>query len=816
MSVSRIIRIVVALSSLSIAVQSPLRAQLFRGTITGTIVDASGAFVPDAQIQVEEQNTASIYKTVSNSEGRYTALSLAPGVYRVTVEKTGFKRHVGQGIQVSADEHVAVNVKLEVGNVIDSVVVTTEAPLIQTETGTVGQVFGMEQGDNVPLNGRTAIVLAWTAYGVSSPNSVSYQELRPYANAGAAGFSMGGAPLQTNDLQIDGGTNNTADLRVAYNPPEDAVAEVKVESLPVDAASGHTGGGSVNVITKSGTNTLHGSAYEFNRVSNLTANLFFNNLAGAPKQPTLYNQWGSSLGGPLMIPKVLDGRNRVFIFLAYEGIKERANTPVYSTVPTAAQRNGDFSGLLALGASYQIYDPLTGVVQGSRISRQPFPNNIIPASRFNPIAQAYLSRFYPLPNVAGTSNGLNNFYAAGDGSIAGFNNTIGRLDFNLSDRHKLFVSGRHNNYDGSGENLLGHPLSTTSSLAGGNRTNFGAMVDDVYTFSPTMVMDTRLNWTQYNQVVVNFSSGFDITSLGFPQALKNVAPQAILPNISFSTYRGVGAAGTGPTPYDAYQIFSTVSKQANQHSIKFGVDFRQTRSTALSAGNPSGTYTFGTSWTNGPLDNSSGAPIGQDMASFLLGLPTSGGLDINSWSTLRVGYYAGFIQDDYHVTPSLTLNLGLRYEKETPTTDVYDRSTKGFDMTAASPINAAAIAAYANNPISQVPASQFHVLGGLLFTGPGNRALYSTSSHSFAPRIGFAFSPPGMNHKLVVRGAVGIFYFPLGNTGNNLTGFNQNTPFNPTTNGYLTPAATLSNPFPNGILQPVGAANGLATYMVFL
>jgi len=795
---------------------SLLWSQEFRGTITGTVTDPQGAVVPQAQIRVDQAATGSRYTTTSNSEGLFAVPFLPPGIYRVTVEKSGFQRYSAENVEVVASRTVAVSAQLTLGNTTEAVTVTAETPLVQANNADVDQIVSTQQVDNLMLNGRVPTALAWTAYGVAAPQNTQLD--RPFDNSTPAGISIGGGPSQANDLQLNGVANTTADLRVAYNPPLDTVEEVQVQTLPINAADGHTDGGTVNVVLKSGTNIFHGSLYEYNRVSNLTANNFFNNLQGVGQQPSYFNQWGGMFSGPLVFPKIFNGRNKAFILFAYEGVKDRVDEPVYSTVFTPAERNGDFSALLPLGSNYTIYDPASGVVSGSTVARTPFPNNILPPSELNPVALNYLKVFYPLPNTAGTANGENNYFAPANGEANFFNNILSRLDLNLSEKHKIYFMGRHNTRDGSGQSGLGGKLSQFYSQGGSYRINFGASIDDVYSFSPTTVLNTRLNWTQYNQITANYSLGFDITSLGFPQSLKNEAVQAVLPQVTIgpyttnNNYSSLGVSGQGPQPWDVYQIFSSLTKVSGRHTLNFGADLRQTRLDNLSPGYPSGDYSFSTNWTRGPLATASGAPIGQEGASFLLGLPTGGGIDVNSPSTLRAGYYALFVQDNFHVSSTLTLNLGLRWEKETPTVDIYNRTVNGFSNTA-SPIAAAAIAAYAQHPIAQIPVGQFQVNGGLLFAGPGNQELYQTSSRHFAPRFGFAWTPPAMHRSMVVRGGVGLFYAPLGDTGNNLTGFNYTTPFNPTNNNYLTPATTLSNPFPNGIQYPVGAAAGLSTYL---
>ncbi len=366
---------------------SALWSQEFRGTLMGRVLDAQDAVVPNVKIQLTEVSTGAKYDTVSSTEGLYSVPFLAPGLYRVTAETTGFKRYVREGVRVSTNDRVGLDIKLELGQVIESVTVSDEAPILQTASASTGQVIDSRQIENMPMNGRTPMVLAQLAFGVIPATDPRFT--RPFDNAGPAGMSMGGAPNQSNELLFDGAANTTKDGRVAYNPPVDAVAEVKVEAFQADAAYGHTGGGTVNVVMRGGTNALHGSAYWFNQVSNLTATPFFTNSASKTKANSRYNQFGINAGGPLVIPKIINGRNRVFFFFAYEGIDAMLSKPIFATVPTEAEKTGNFSALLGVGSNYTIYDPSTGVKEGTRIRRQPFSGNVIPTDRLNPIAQNY-------------------------------------------------------------------------------------------------------------------------------------------------------------------------------------------------------------------------------------------------------------------------------------------------------------------------------------------------------------------------------------------------------------------------------------------
>jgi hypothetical protein len=784
------------------------QAQQFRATLGGRVTDPQGAAIPGVAIVVEEVETGAVYRTTSTAEGLFTVPYLLPGDYKLEAAKPGFKKSARQPLHVGTNERVDIDISMEVGQLVETLNVTAEAPLLQTATANSGEVISSRQIADMPMNGRTPLVLAQLAFGVIPSSDPRFN--RPFDNSGPSLFSMGGAPAQNNELLLDGAPNGQAQLRVAYNPPVDAVTELKVESFQADAAYGHAGGGTVNVVLKTGTNAPHGSLYEFNQVSALKATPFFTNRAGLQQPVSQFNQWGLTSGGPVYLPGLYDGRNKIFYFFAYEGVEDGQPGPVTSTVPTAVERGGDFSSLLQFGPQYTIYDPATGVKNGSRVQRQAFPGNVIPTNRISPIAANYL-QWYPLPNQPGQRDGRDNLLSNSNVTRDAFDNFLGRLDVNVSNRNKLFYDFRYNERLADGSSQINRSVTDVTAGNGLRRTNYGTTLDDVLTISPTMVLDTRLNWTRFTEGSRNFSTGYDITKLGFPATLAANASKAILPALSFTNIAKIGDTGGYQWPQDVFQVFSTASKFSGRHAIKFGADLRLYRQSMHNFGYASGQYTFGNNWTLGPLDNSPASPIGQDLAGFLLGLPTAGTLDLNGAYTEQEGYYALFLQDDIRVRPNLTVNVGLRYEHDLPTTERFDRSTNGFDTTTPSPIAAAAMKAYTANPIPEIPASQFRVVGGLLFANPQNPDLYHTQSNSWSPRFGVAWNPHG--GKTVIRGGMGLFFFPLQSTGVNQPGFSQSTSVVPTLDGYLTPAATLTNPFPGGIDQPTGSSQGLATYL---
>lgn len=780
--------------------------QEFRGTITGRVIDPQKATIAHVRIVATQSETGAKHNVVSGEDGLFTVPLLLPGVYSVVAEATGFKRYQQDGIRISANESVGLDIQLDIGAATESITVTSDAAQVETATASTGQVVNSRQISNIPLNGGTPLVLAQLAFGVIPTGIPTF--VRPFDNAGPSGFSMGGFPDTNNEILLDGmpNTNSTVGT-VAYNPPADAVAEIKVEGFQADAALGHTGGGTANLILKSGTNTLHGTAYGFAQIPKLQATPFFTNLAGNTKTPHRFDQWGVTAGGPIYIPKVYDGRNRLFFFFAYEGVHDGLPEPATVTVPTAAERTGNFSQLLAAGSNFTVYDPATGVTQGSRIARTPFANNIIPASRLSPVAVNILP-YYPAANLPGLADGANN-YETSQVERNTYANELSRMDVMLSTNDKFFLTYRHNDREDN-TGIFVNDIATGNLY---HRRNYGAAADNVYTFTPTLLLDTRLNWTRYVSGEVLYSNNFDITKLGLPASLAAEALRLRFPEIDFSNYQNIGTDYVGDTPFDIFQIFTSVTKIAGGHSLKFGGDFRLYRQSSYNFGDSTGQFGFGNSWTNGPLDNSATAPIGQDLAGFMLGLPVSGNLPVNAQSTIQAGYFSLFVQDDFRVRPNLFLNFGLRYERDLPDHERYGRSVDGFDFTTLNPVSAAASTAYNLNPIAQIPVGSFSAPGGLLFANGSNPDIYSTRAHYVSPRFGFAWTPGGAGGKTVIRGGGGVFFAPIGIAGLNQEGFSANTPLVATNNGYLTPATTLSNPFPTGIQQPSGSSQGLATYV---
>jgi hypothetical protein len=796
-----------------VLVAAPAFSQEFRGALSGVLTDPAGAVIPAAKVVATEQKTGTTTQTVSDSAGQYSLPFLLPGDYDISVQVAGFKEFIRKSVHVGSGDHPVIDVALEVGNTSQSVEVTADASLINSENASIGQAITTKEVEDLPLNGRTPLVLASLSLGVLATGQPSL--IHPFDSAAAAGWSIAGSPSQTNEVLIDGSPDATWDGRLAYSPPTDAVQEVLVKAFDTDASFGHTSGGTLNQILKTGTNSFHGSAWEFNQPNTLAANNFFNNKAipALPTPVTHYNQYGITAGGPILIPKLFNGRNKLFWFFAWEGLKDSQPNTTFLSVPTEAERRGDFTGLA------QLYDPYTAQLNGSTITRSPFQNNIINRP-LNPIALAYL-KFIPLPNVAGQAGGFDNY-----GSTAptpdNYNNELGRMDYNISDRDRMFFDLRHTDYIQTKNNYFNNP-STGSILT---RANWGGSLDNVFTVNPTNVIDLRVNFTRMDEAHPSPSAGLDPASLGFPSYLGGTSTYVQLPNIAFATATGfttLGFTGANKLPSQSVQLFGTWATTKGSHSLKVGADARQYILNTISLGNSAGSFSVtSNSWVKASSSASSTVVQGQDLAEFLLGLPTSGSFDLNTSAAYYEHYGAVFAQDDWRIRKNLTINLGVRFDYDAPYREKYNRTANGFDTTSPNPLAAAAIANYNKNPITQIPVGSFNVPGGLTY--PSDGTLYQQNSHMLSPRVGFAWTPDVFHGKTVIRGGFAMFVQPVGITQLDISGkystnpilqqygFSQTTQYIASNDNFLTPANTLSNPFPSGIKQPAGSSAGLATF----
>lgn len=790
-----------------------------RGTIVGTVFDQTGAVVPAAMVEVTNKAMGTKLSLKTNEAGLYTAPFLIPGLYRIQVEMAGFKKFLRDDVELRVNDRLEVNIQLEVGAAEQSVTVTGETPLLTTETASMGTVVDGRRVTELPIPHGNPYFLIGLASGVSFTRDPRLD--RPFEPTHIVGYTMDGTRANRSDVTIDGAvstaTANAGEVIASYVPPADIVQEFKVQTATFDASFGQTEGGVTNISLKSGTNQLHGTGYYTNMTPGLFANDFFANRTGTPLADFYYHRWGASVGGPVVLPKLYDGRNKTFFMWGYEGILEgRPRNNGTPTVPTEAMKNGDFSQLLSVGSNYQIYNPFTRrAVAGGRFQQDPFPGNIIPSGLINPIARNVLTTYYPKPLQPGNADGTNNYLRPELLEEADYYTHSVRVDHSLTESNRLFA--RYSWYDRTStyNDYFNTPATGTYFWFRSK----AAVLDDVWTIGPTTVLNMRYGYNRFIRGTDGKPEniGFDLTSLGFPASYNNAISPDLrrFPRFEMTGYQSTAQGGEN-RPNDTHNIMATVTKMLSKHSLRTGVEFRSYRETDTFFGNDqTGRFIFDSTWTRGPLDNSPSSPgsIGQSVAAFLLGLPNS-----SSYKAISANYaeqstsWSLFVQDDWKVTPRLTLNLGLRWEYDGPLTERFDRSVRRFDTTYTQPFEEAARAAYAKNPTPEIPASQFTTKGGLTFANVNGepRELYITPKDSFMPRFGFAWQ---MNPKTVWRGGYGIFYGFLGQRRGDViqSGFSRNTPFVPTQDNGLTFINTLSNPFPDGFLAPVGAGQGYQT-----
>lgn len=795
-----------------------------RGTISGTVRDSSQAVIAGAPVKVNNLARGISISIVTNDAGLFRAPYLAPGTYQIIVEARGFKKYVRDTVELRIGETLDVNVSLEPGGAEESVTVTTGSAALETATSSLGQTVDGRRVADLPLVHGDPYTLIALAPGASFARDPRLD--RPFEPTHIVGFAIDGTRANRSDLTIDGvpstATANAFEVIASYVPPTDAIQEFKIQTATFDAQFGNTEGGVTSISIKSGTNSFHGSGYFWEEPGGLTANDFFGNANKQGRPDSFSNRWGGSFGGPVRIPKVYDGRNKTFAFWAYEGIRDaRPRNNGTPTTASEAMLRGDFSELLKLGTAYQIYNPFTRrAVAGGRFQQDPFPNNIIPANLINPVAKALVENYWPKPTSAGSADGTGNFAQPNLKERAKYSTNTIRIDQNIGEKHRIF--GRASWYDRESDyNNYFNNLATGEFFI--FRSRQGA-IDEVWTINPTTVLNLRYGYNRFirGTVANPENHGFDLTSVGFPAPYNNAIPvdKRRFPAIDITGYQGT-RQNEEFRPNDLHSAIATLNKAVGAHSLKGGVEFRGYRETdSFAINDVTGRFNFDATWTRGPFDNSQTSPgsLGQSFAAFLLGLPSA----TNSLVARLADYaeqsttWGYFVQDDWKLSPRLTLNLGLRYEYETPLTERFNRSVSGFDETFTQPFQAAAQAAFAASQGSAATATpevtQFKVPGGLLFASEQDRGLYSTPKHNFAPRIGIAYQ---INDKTVVRGGYGIFYGFLGQRRGDViqSGFSQNTPLIPTLDSGLHFIGTLTNPYPNGIQEPVGAAAGPQTFL---
>ena len=791
-------------------------AQESRGAILGRVSDASGAPIAGAAVKATNPETGITLTAAANAERNYFLPYLVPGKYAVSAELAGFKKLIQNDIEVRVTDQVKLDFALQIGDNKEVIEVTAETPLLNSAEASLGQVIDQRRAVELPLFAGNAMDLVHLAPGTVNGTNLRLRKA-PFNNAPSQ-FSTNGTGNYVNEFSIDGVVNVYSDgtqPRVAFSVPQMAISEFKIQTTPYDASVGHTMGSVVNVSTKGGTNLVHGEVHWWARNKAFDAPTIFQNRSGAKPAQYTDNRYGFALGGPVVIPKVYNGKNKTFWFYTWEANKfqDPSNQQV-STVPIPQVRQGDLSPYLALGTGYQVYDPNTTVAGANGLfTRQPFAGNRIPASRLDPVA-VNIMKAWPNPNQPTTNREFRNNYFLSSRAIEDYWTNQGRVDHNISEKHRLF--GRmHRDYWQEDKNRF---FDATDNISGIilNRVNRGAALDDVYVFSPSLLMNLRYGITQQDFPERRVSQGYDLAKLGFSPALVNSIEKstATFPRVNVAPFSVLSnwESGDGVTSSLIHHFSGTITKVGGAHTMRMGFDGRvnrEFRNRFPQQTSPDFTFAAGLA----SASTGAAAPqLGGEITTFLLGIPGGNMARVASYAE-QDKYVGLFFQDDWKLSKKLTVNVGVRWDLESGITERFDRSVYAFNSTSPTPIASAAVARYAaGTQIPELPASQFKVNGGLTFanTGGNPRSYWSPRYTNFQPRIGVAYQ---INSKTVARLGYGIFTGPIGvyYTNTIQTGFSQTTPIQPTLDNGLTYIANTANPFPNGLLAPTGASQGLAT-----
>jgi len=766
---------------------APLMAQQGRGTISGTVTDATGATVPGATIVITNTATNAAFSTTTNELGYYTAPALPVGPYTVTAEKPGFKRAVRSGLTLQVDQRMAVDFRLEVGATAESIEVVGQAPLVDTGSATVGKVVENRRINDLPLNGRNVLALVLLTPGVKSQGGPTNSG---FADRGIqlSAVSINGGPSALNSLVVDGGNNNNAylaDLNV--NPTVDAIQEFKVQSNVMSAEFGFTAGGVINMVTKSGTNEFHGTAYEFFRNDKLDARRAFTDS----KEPFRYNQYGGSLGGPLWFPKLYNGKDRSFFFFNYEEWQYSRYRSNFLSVPTEAMRRGDFSLLAdANGRPIPIYDPATTRANpaGAGFIRDPFVGNVIPPARFDSVSVNMLP-FYPTPNRAPTNPYTqSNNWLGQVSEKRDMQQWTAKGDHRFGNRNSLQV--RYSYYKHFNDNgyFSAYPDPNMRNRLD-NYENRNGIITDTHTFSPTMLNEFRLSIARQYFPFQAYSWGRNwISKLGLPPSI----PDYTLPRVSIGGLPDPGAFSVGLRGNLTWQFFDMVTWIRRGHSVKAGIDHRIQRANNFQREVPSGSFSFPGGLTGNPQ---SPAGTGSGFAQFLLGAVSSATFTAYAGESQHAFSTSLFIQDDWKAMRRLNLNLGLRWDYQQWPRERHN-GLSNFD------------------PFSTNPENGF--LGRMKYAGIDyGRSPWEPVYTAFSPRIGFAYDLTG-NARTVLRGGYSIFYpttFYRDFFGSTAGFANTSTAYTPPGGNTNLPAFQFKNGLPYPYTQPLGAKLGPSAFL---
>ncbi len=780
-------RIELALFCLILAA-SVVFGQAFTANLTGVLTDSSGSVIPNAAVTLTNLATNEKRNTATTGEGRYIFSQLLPGTYELSIEAPGFKAYVQRGIILNANQTVEAGAVLQVGSASERVEITAAAPPLDTQTADQAFVLGTNSVENLPLNTRTP-------FGFVRANG-GFQEAFDIRNANQDQnydrFGINGGRTESSAILIDGvpATSGSQWNGLIYSPTVDSVQEMQVISNSYDVQFGRSGGAVVSLVTKGGSDVFHGSGFEYFRNSDLDATDYFTNKNGQKKPYFGRNQFGGTLGGPVWKSK------RIFFFGSYEGLRQGTPATRLASVPTALQRQGDFSQTFNANGTLQvIYDPATTVVNAAGVAtRTPFPGNIIPPARFDPVGAKVLSIF-PLPNQTGNLfTNSNNWYGTGK-NVARTDRYDIRTDWVRSEKHSMYVVWSQSPVQVSTPPTFpGWGIGEPGTYSPNPRSH--ATFGNTFTPNATWVINILAGygaWTENTIPVVKTPA----TAIGLPQSLVNQfqAP-GDFPQFALSNYTTIGAYETLHHPESTRLLEANVTKQIASHSIRFGYSMEYGYENGNGAGGwvTAPQFSFSQGFTSGPTVSPGLTTSGNALASLLLGTGSGGSDQITAPLAEAHHDYGFYLQDAWRVNQRLTLNAGLRYELQQPSTDRYNRFSN-FSPSVPSPLAA---------------ATGLPLTGGLVYLQNTNngRGAWDTEYKNFSPRISFAYKA---TDKLVARGGYGIFFLPLLGIGT-LDGYSLTTQWQTSVGGAgLQPLNTLSNPFPGGLQAPPGNSLGLLT-----
>jgi hypothetical protein len=779
------------------------QSQAVSAQLSGTVLDENGATVPGAKVTLSNPDVNFIRESTTGDNGLYTLTLIPAGKYELKVEKTGFNAFLQSNVVLAVGQSSTLDAKLQVGSVNQVVEVTASAPVLNTGSADLASEVSGKQAVELPLNIRN--VYGLVALDSSVNNSQQTQALNPPGSQGNADqdiafFNFGGGRFGTTAFLLDGAWDGAGDWDgVIYVPSVDELQEFRIQTNTFSPQYGLSMGNVVNAVTKSGTRSFHGDVFEFLRNNNLDANNFFNNRNGLPRPQFKRNQFGLTAGGPIYIPKFYKQREKTFIFGTYEGLRQQTPTTLVTTVPTDLERSGDFSRSFNKdGSLVRIFNPFSTQSVNGQFVRTAFPGNKIPQPLLNSVA-LNLMNYYPAPNRAGDPlTGANNYVGTAGLPTNSDQYTI-KVDHNVSEKQNFFGrwSQKRQFKQLSGEFFGPDNPGGNGTLAPDNR--FEGGMGYTYVFSPSFVMSLNAGWGRWVEGRKPQGVPFDVTTVGLPAALNTYSPPGAFPSVYLSGYQNLGSGVLNATPREARTYAADFTKNLGSHNFSMGfmgiVFILNTFNSAQAI------FNFSPAFTQGPSSTAADPNTGSSVASFLLGTGANSGAGGNSGIaySAQAAYakknYGWYFNDDWKVTRTLTLNLGLRYDIQTAPTDRFNRlSYFTFDP----------------NPISSTLPG-LNLPGNLQYTNKDKRGVYDTSYTNFAPRVGLAYSP--FQH-FVFRAGYGIFYTPAIEFGDyqglSLNGFSQTTPYIGSVDG-VTPQNLLSNPFPTGLLAPVGEANGGAT-----